>query len=161
MHRVRETYASVIPSRTSSTRRRHYLPRETLFESIFDNSPDEDRSRDGNMSFYSAADVDDHSTSSPLQEAGTSYDNDDRMLPQQHFDVVGLLQEQQAMLQKILMDQGNMQKQQDRIISKQKLFEEKFNNLEEKLSSASSSSGSPVSHKPRQLTVIIVIYYIL
>ena len=47
------------------------------------------------------------------------------------------------------MDQGNMQKQQDRIISKQKLFEEKFNNLEEKLSSASSSSGSPVSRKPR------------
>ena len=66
-------------------------------------------------------------------------------------NLVALFQEQQAMFQKIMKQQENMQRQQEQLIEKHKASEEKILHLEENLSASSTSKQK--TRVTRQLTV--------
>ena len=166
----------------------HYLPNQSLFDrdSVLDFITDDDH--DLQEEEYDPKETSDHLSfySTPASRSrsplGESFHNCD--ISQHHsldhdplaqtggttIDIVVLLQEQQALLKKVVTQQESMQKQQQHILQKQKEFEIKFSNLDEKLSTSlsstsgagSASGGKQKARVTRQLTVkYSYIYHII
>lgn len=165
----------------------HYLPNQGLFDRddalafLTDDGHDENdqfEEDEETLSFYStpnsrsqrsASSTPRSSSQSPLGES--PFQNLQRGYCEHtqnaSLDVIALLQEQQAMLQKVVKQQEAMQKQQQDILKKQKEFTDKVINLEDKVASSITSSESgfaTVKEKTRitrQLTVSVRTFYFI
>ena len=107
----------------------HYMPQQTLFDrdrAVFlVTEADDSFSEEAMLSFYGASRSKELPTLSPINSVTPNRSRDKEN--SSSVDLVTLLQEQQAMLQKILREQIAMKEQQQDILDKQK---ERFFGLE-------------------------------
>lgn len=170
--RGRRTPAQKLATVNTPTPPEHYLPRQSLFDrnqvfSMMESSEDDENTPlpfYGGSASHGAIAVTRPSSVSPLADA-SSLPEWQEPSPDEVFrahrsrnssiNFVQLFQEQQAMLQKIGLQQEKIQKQQEEYIKRQEKFEEKIADLEEQLLAAPSAMKRR-ERIPRQLSVCFI-----